>query len=733
MNRFDNVKVTRNKLIILFALSVILRFIICNYFPKTINCYPDELLYLSAAESLWNNHGVMVYNLATTFKKVGYSFFIAPAFALGNIHVRMSVIGFINSVLMSAGIFPVYGMARRFFKRNSFIWLSILFYMISPSMTYSMTFASENLYIPVSLVVLYVIVEVEARWREYMNEYADDCVKVSANVSAKSGAKDGAKADINDVANDGGNITSFIIKNIGLLILGIGAWILAYITKELALVIPLALVAYMFMSKIVMSVRGDSRSYDSDNVGNAADGACEIDSNNSYGVAGAKNKSGLGSAIKLLVAGIAIVALVYGIWWFCNRGSNYYQLGINTEILSQRWGYLLYGFGFFVTISIVGLLVVPVLLPMTVKNQMNSNAKRLYYIMLLIILGTAAIVAYTIYMYEDYPSITPRAHVRYVEYLYVPFLMVLMTMWERRAIDAAKANVTMDKPTTTGKTENIISDVAAVDSKSDASKLNWPGIIMAAVCLGGMNFIFNGFNGQTIDHTTLFYMQLFASEGKTFSPMAANLLILAITVVTLVLMGLYSTGSHGFNKAQDTSGEQASGARSSKIGKTKIFWEIFITGAIIMSLGNSVLSGYIQYKTHTHSGQETAEIYDIRDFVRNHNDDTFLVMESAAGEEMLDTFLMDCDNLVYASEGILFEQALLGDTGIDLDVAPVWGRDVTGGVNYDDIRDIDYVIVFTDVYALKGEADVIGEYPANQCVVYKLRDTRQLPIFAQAQ
>ncbi|MBQ4300212.1 MAG: hypothetical protein II765_01610, partial [Lachnospiraceae bacterium] len=477
MSRFDEIEINKKKLIVVFALSVILRFILCNYFPKTINCYPDELLYLSAAESLWSNHGVMVYNLATTFKKVGYSFFIAPAFALENVHARMSIIGLINSVLMSAGIFPVYGIARRFFRRNSFIWLSILFYMISPSMTYSMTFASENLYIPVSLVVLYVIVEVEARWREYVNEY----------------------------------ITNFIIKNIGLLMLGIGAWILAYITKELALVIPLALVAYVFMSKIVMATEN------------------------------AKTKSNLGSVVKLLVAGVIVVAVVYGIWWFCNRGSNYYQLGINTEILSQRWGYLLYGFGFFVTISIVGLLVVPVLLPMTVKNQMNSNAKRLYYIMLLIILGTAAIVAYTIYMYEDYPSMTPRAHVRYVEYLYVPFLMVLMTMWERkgepRVIDTAKANVTTDGPATTGKTETIISDGSALDSETATSKLNWPGIIMAAVCLGGMNFIFNGFNGQTIDHTTLFYMQLFATDGKVFSPIIADMLILVITVVALVLMG----------------------------------------------------------------------------------------------------------------------------------------------------------------------------------------------------
>ncbi len=148
-----------------------------------------------------------------------------------------------------------------------------------------------------------------------------------------------------------------------------------------------------------------------------------------------------------------------------------------------------------------------------------------------------------------------------------------------------------------------------------------------------------------------------------------------------------------------------------------------------MSLGNSVLSGYIQYKTHTHSEQETAEIYDIRDFVRNHNDDTFFVMESVAGEEMLDTFLMDCDNLVYAGEGVLFEQALLGDEGLDLEVAPICGRGVAGGVNYDNIDEVDYIIVFTDVYKMSGDAELVGEYPANNCVIYKTFNTRQLPKF----
>ena len=40
----------------IFFLSIAIRFVLANFYPKTINCYPDELLYLSFGESLWNNH-----------------------------------------------------------------------------------------------------------------------------------------------------------------------------------------------------------------------------------------------------------------------------------------------------------------------------------------------------------------------------------------------------------------------------------------------------------------------------------------------------------------------------------------------------------------------------------------------------------------------------------------------------------------------------------------------------
>ena len=38
-----------------FWISVIIRTVLGCYYPRTVNCYPDEALYLSAADRLWKD------------------------------------------------------------------------------------------------------------------------------------------------------------------------------------------------------------------------------------------------------------------------------------------------------------------------------------------------------------------------------------------------------------------------------------------------------------------------------------------------------------------------------------------------------------------------------------------------------------------------------------------------------------------------------------------------------
>lgn len=59
-------------------------------------------------------------------------------------------------------------------------------------------------------------------------------------------------------------------------------------------------------------------------------------------------------------------------------------------------------------------------------------ARKLCLFLVYVIVVTAAVVSYTIYIYEDYPSLTPRAHIRYVEYLFVPFLILLFHRWNKK-------------------------------------------------------------------------------------------------------------------------------------------------------------------------------------------------------------------------------------------------------------------------------------------------------------
>ena len=110
-----------------FWISVIVRTVLGCYYPRTVNCYPDEALYLSAAASLWNQHKVLAFNLPTDFGKIGYSLLIAPAFAFSNLRVRTMAIGFISALVMSLGLFPVNALAKKLLKEERFRRWSLLF------------------------------------------------------------------------------------------------------------------------------------------------------------------------------------------------------------------------------------------------------------------------------------------------------------------------------------------------------------------------------------------------------------------------------------------------------------------------------------------------------------------------------------------------------------------------------------------------------------------------------
>lgn len=85
---------------------------------------------------------------------------------------------------------------------------------------------------------------------------------------------------------------------------------------------------------------------------------------------------------------------------------------------------MLYGFVYYVANAVLAFGIFPVLFPLINWRSLSNNAKRLFVFLILLLLVSAAVVAYTITVREDFPNAIPRAHLRYICFLFVPFIIV---------------------------------------------------------------------------------------------------------------------------------------------------------------------------------------------------------------------------------------------------------------------------------------------------------------------
>ena len=160
MNKVDiflkNDKILKRSLVLLFLLSTAVYFSLSNHI-KMIYVYGDELGYYGIARSLANLNGIYIYNTTYLDQKILYDIFIVPAFWFSSKLMQISAISFINAVLVSSGIFPVFILGKNVIKNNFYILLCILLYCFFSDLTFSQTFMSENLYLPLAMwgIVLY--------------------------------------------------------------------------------------------------------------------------------------------------------------------------------------------------------------------------------------------------------------------------------------------------------------------------------------------------------------------------------------------------------------------------------------------------------------------------------------------------------------------------------------------------------------------------------------------------
>lgn len=83
--------------------------------------------------------------------------------------VRFQIITLINSILVSSGVFPVYLFAKKYHLKTSSTMFCCILYLCSSDLCYSCSFMSENLFLPMALWAILLMMK--------GLEYADTAVE----------------------------------------------------------------------------------------------------------------------------------------------------------------------------------------------------------------------------------------------------------------------------------------------------------------------------------------------------------------------------------------------------------------------------------------------------------------------------------------------------------------------------------------------------------------------------
>lgn len=147
-------------------LHAVLHFTVFN-FSRAIRIYSDELRYYDIARSFFSGDGLTIRAESTSFQKVGYSLVLMPFFALKDVALRLKAIGLCNIIIMNISVIFVWLLCSELgLKRRTKCFVAFLT-AVWPDMMYSMTYMSEVIYWPLTVLFL---------WLWLVNESKQSCI-----------------------------------------------------------------------------------------------------------------------------------------------------------------------------------------------------------------------------------------------------------------------------------------------------------------------------------------------------------------------------------------------------------------------------------------------------------------------------------------------------------------------------------------------------------------------------
>ena len=321
-------------------------------FEKFIIFYPDELRYYHIAENITHGNFLTIYNLPTAFQKILYSLFLAPAFLFESIEMQAHSIAAINALLVSSVIFPAYLIGKLFFEnKNKIIFLCVLTIILS-DLSYSVSFMSENLFLPLGAWGFYFFIKM----------ILDNRLNILLSIFC--------------------GFLSYAL----------------YLCKEVGILLLAAFCAYIIFAK-VLHLKIDFK---------------------------AQIKNAFFAVLTFL-----IIFAIFKLTFFYGLGNSYAnQASLSVLKEEGRILFLFYGFFYYLLNVLLGGCFFLIALPAIYYQSFNEKTKQLFLFTLSTILATTAIIAYSITVREDFNLPFPRAHLRYLVYIWIPILCLFLSLFE---------------------------------------------------------------------------------------------------------------------------------------------------------------------------------------------------------------------------------------------------------------------------------------------------------------
>ena len=412
----------------IFFFSMAIRVWIGLFF-KHMLVYPDCPVYYHMAESFAQGRGFRVFNYEYPYR-ILYSLLISPAFVFKDRYIQQTIVLLINCMLMSSTIFPYSLMAKRMIYSYRVRRLAYILFVICPDLHFTMTFMSENAFLPIATWTICVAMY-------YLWKRADD-----------------------------GKIKCYKIRISDSLCLGILFYML-YMTKKVGVMLAFIVECAIAVDTLCESIRNKNGK---ELVGRIIDQIMAVSIFAGLKYIGDKTWMYLGingksdtdvyisqlakqfiSKKNMLIVCTMIILIAFFVY-LCRKniipesrigaticGAFFLFTGIaffgsiNAQI--KGWSYL-------IICIVIGSGVLPILFPAIFYTELREETKKLYLLIILMAVTGAALISW----YDNQPIFdnnTLIVHFRYIIYLWLPIILCFCSLVEGYAKEMAIWNYVM--------------------------------------------------------------------------------------------------------------------------------------------------------------------------------------------------------------------------------------------------------------------------------------------------